>query len=400
MKRKLAGLTRFLSVVVLCCVGVLNAAGQGMVANDRWLINSGEHGEEDRYALYPAWSKLVESAANQARIGSTFLFSTDATKDLIATRGGTAAVIVGPAHIVSSALRHDHYVPVGVANRSTRVVLAALSGSGIRSFADAKGKSLGVPSQDALATYLMRGEANAAGTSLKQHFGNIYFTHYEGALLNALKFHTVQTVAVEEAMFDRWRAAGEPVMEVMRTKESPGIGVVANKSLGDGAIAALRNAVIGKAIPSSLKVNATFQTMNPAAYEYVSTLGYFTPRLLEGTELVTAKHVQQLMARGVLLFDGRTEEEFRTGRPAGARWLPYVERSAKETDYDATKDELDVSKLPTDRNQELIFSCGGPECWKSYKSARRAMREGYRRIYWFRGGIKEWSQAGLPIEKG
>jgi rhodanese-related sulfurtransferase/ABC-type phosphate/phosphonate transport system substrate-binding protein len=367
---------------------------------DRWLINTGEHGEQDKFTLYPAWQRLVESAADKAKIGSTFLFSTDATKDLVSTRGGTVAVIVGPAHIVGSALRYGHYAPVAVASRSMRVVLATLRTSNIRSFADARGRSLGLPGQDAIATYLMRGEANAAGTTMKKHFSSLYFTYYEGALLNALKFGTVDTVAVEDSLFERWRDAGEPVVEVMRTKESPGLGVVAHKSLGKKTTEALREALAGRSVPSSARAAATFQGLDPASYEYVATLGYFTPRQLEGTQLVTAREARQLAIRGVPLFDGRTEEEFRTGRPAGARWLPYLEKSAKETDFDANLDALDVRQLPEDRNQEIMFSCGGPECWKSYKSAVRALKEGYKKVYWFRGGIKEWQDANLPVEKG
>lgn len=367
---------------------------------DRWLINTGEHGEQDKLSMYPVWTKFVESVSGQAGIGSAFMFSGDTTKDLFTTRGGTTAVIVGPAHLISSALRHGHYVPIGVAGRSMRVVLVTLKTSGIRNFAEAKGKSLGLPSQDAIATYLMRGEANAAGTSMQRHFSKVYFTYYEGALLNALKFGTVDTVAVEDATFERWRASGEPVAEVMRTKDSPGLAVVAHKSLGKNAVNAMREAVSGKSVPVPGLAGASFRNLDPAAYEYVSTLGYFTPRQLEGTELVGAKEARGLAIRGVAFFDGRTEEEFRAGRPAGARWLPYVERSNKETDYDASKDDIDISKLPADKNQEIMFSCGGPECWKSYKSAIRALKQGYKRIYWFRGGIKEWLDAGLPIDKG
>ncbi|MBU1237824.1 MAG: PhnD/SsuA/transferrin family substrate-binding protein [Gammaproteobacteria bacterium] len=376
-----------------------NAAETATVA-DRWLINSGEHGEKDRFTLYPAWSRLIEATSGKAGINSMFVFSKSATEDLFATRGGTVAVIAGPAHIIGSALRYGHYQPIGVSNRRLGVVLATLMSSGIHSFADAKGKSLGVPGQDAIATYLMRGEANAAGTTLKQHFSMLYYTYYEGALLNALKFGTVDTVAVEDRMFEQWRAAGEPVVEVMRTRELPGLGVVAHKSLGRKAIDAMEDALVGKNVPSSDKSSGSFQRLDPRAYEYVATLGYFTPRVLEGAQLINAKKARELSLRGVAFFDGRTEEEYRTGHPAGARWLPYVERSTKETDYDASKDEFDVRQLPADKNQEVIFSCGGPECWKSYKSCRRAMKEGYKRVYWFRGGIKEWRDDGLPVEKG
>jgi rhodanese-related sulfurtransferase len=373
------------------------AAGDSTVA-DRWLINTGEYGERDRLGSYPAWTRLVETLSAKAKVGSMFLFSGDSTQDMVATRNGTVAVIVGPAHIVSSALRHGHYLPIGAASRNVRIVLATLQTSAIRSFADARGKSLGLPGQDAIATYLMRGEANAAGSSIKQYFSGLYYTYYEGALLNALKFGTVDTVAVEETTFEQWRAKGEPVQEVMRTKEAPGVAIVAHKSLGKHAIDAMRDMVAGKPVPS--QSGATFRSVDPAAYDYVSTLGYFTPRLLDGVQLVTAPDAKTLMARGVVLYDTRVRTEFVVSRPAGAVSLPYVERSAKETDFDASKDEFDMSKLPADKNKDVMFSCGGPECWKSYKAAVLATRSGYKRIYWFRGGIKEWSELGLPIDKG
>jgi rhodanese-related sulfurtransferase/ABC-type phosphate/phosphonate transport system substrate-binding protein len=391
-------LGRVLATLAVAAAVPATSAADTVVPADRWVINSGEHGERDIYSTYPAWERLVEGLSGKAKISSTFLFSADATQDMVATRNGTLAVIVGPAHIVSSALRHGHYLPVGVASRNQRIILATLNTSNIRSFADAKGKALGVPGQDAIATYLMRGEANATGSSLKQYFSKVYYTYYEGALLMALKFGTVDAVAVEETMFNRWRAANEPVVEVMRTKESPGLGIVAHKSLGRSAIDAMRNLVMGRPVPSV--AGATFQPVDASAYEYVSTLGYFTPRVLPGTDVVSAQQTKQLMARGVALIDTRVATEYVAGRPAGSVWLPYAEHSAKETDFDPAKDKFDLAKLPADKNQEMIFSCGGPECWKSYKAAVLAIGAGYKRIYWFRGGIKEWMEAGLPIDKG
>jgi rhodanese-related sulfurtransferase/ABC-type phosphate/phosphonate transport system substrate-binding protein len=386
------------ALAVLAAILSFDVAADSAAVQDRWLINSGEYGERDRLTTYPAWTRLVESLSAKAKISSMFLFSADSTQDMVATRNGTVAVIVGPAHMVSSALRHGHYLPIGVSSRNVRIVLATLKTSAIRSFADAKGKSLGLPGQDAIATYLMRGEANAAGSSIKQYFSHLYFTYYEGALLNALKFGTVDTVAVEEGTFEQWRAKGEPVEEVMRTKESPGVAIVAHKSLGKGAIESMRDLMAGRSVPS--QSGAVFRSLEPSEYEYVSTLGYFTPRLLDGAQLVTAQEAKQLMARGVVLYDTRVHTEFVVSRPAGSVSLPYAEHSAKEPDFDATKDQFDLAGLPSDKNKEMMFSCGGPECWKSYKAAILAVRAGYKRIYWFRGGIKEWAEIGLPIEKG
>jgi rhodanese-related sulfurtransferase/ABC-type phosphate/phosphonate transport system substrate-binding protein len=391
-------LGRVLAALAALAVVPAASAADTVVPADYWVINTGEHGERDPISAYPAWMRLVEKLAGRVRIGSSFMFSADTTQDMVATRNGTVAVIVGPAHIVSSALRHGHYTPVGVASRNLRVILATLNTSNIRSFADAKGKALGVPGQDAIATYLMRGETNAIGSSMKQYFSKVYYTYYEGALLMALKFGTVDVVAVEETMFDRWRDANEPVVEVMRTKESPGVGIVAHKSLGRSTIDTMRDMVMGKPVPSV--AGATFRSVDPTAYEYVSKLGYFTPGVLPGSELVSAQQARQLMTRGVALIDTRVATEYVAGRPAGSVSLPYAEHSAKETDFDPVKDQFDLARLPADKDQEIMFSCGGPECWKSYKAAVLASRAGHKRIYWFRGGIKEWMEAGFPIDKG
>jgi hypothetical protein len=35
--------------------------------------------------------------------------------------------------------------------------------------------------------------------------------------------------------------------------------------------------------------------------------------------------------------------------------------------------------------QPLVFFCACVECWESYNAALRALRLGYREVYWYRG---------------
>ena len=237
---KLGYIRRLLPVLALAAAG---AGAQGPVQGERWLVSTSEHGDMDRLTLFGQWLRLIQDLAGQAKLKSEVYFSRDSTADLFASRGGTVAVIAGPGHIIGSALRHGQYLPVAASDRQQQVVLATLVRSGIASFAEAKGHSLGLTSQDAIATYLMRGEANAAGSSLKQHFSLIYYTNEEEALLNALKFGTTDLVAVDEDLFRRWQAAGEPVRAVMKTRPAPGFGLVAHKSLGRAAVRALQEAL-------------------------------------------------------------------------------------------------------------------------------------------------------------
>ena len=62
------------------------------------------------------------------------------------------------------------------------------------------------------------------------------------------------------------------------------------------------------------------------------------------------------------------------------------------------QDFAGLSKLSKDK--PTIFACNGAECWKSYKAAKVAAGKGYQSVYWLRGGLPEWEEAGLPTEGG
>lgn len=45
----------------------------------------------------------------------------------------------------------------------------------------------------------------------------------------------------------------------------------------------------------------------------------------------------------------------------------------------------------------LVFYCSGPQCWLSYNAALRAINLGYSNVHWYRGGLRAWQMAGLPL---
>jgi rhodanese-related sulfurtransferase len=132
-------------------------------------------------------------------------------------------------------------------------------------------------------------------------------------------------------------------------------------------------------------------------FDYVATLGYFTPRSLPGATVVDAAAVAQLQKAGALLFDTRNDVEYKAGHIAGAQLLPYVEKSAKDADFKASEDAFEVAKLPPNKATPLVFACNGAECWKSFKASHAALKAGHSKVYWFRGGFPEWRGANLPV---
>lgn len=123
-----------------------------------------------------------------------------------------------------------------------------------------------------------------------------------------------------------------------------------------------------------------------------------TPVSLAGTTVVDAAKAKSLMDGGAAMIDARVANEYAEAHIKGAKNVPYKEKSAKAANYDASQDSFDISKLPTDKNAGMIFQCNGPECWKSYKAADSAVKNGYKKVYWFRGGLPEWKAKGYPVE--
>lgn len=123
-----------------------------------------------------------------------------------------------------------------------------------------------------------------------------------------------------------------------------------------------------------------------------------TPATLKGATLVSAADVSKMLSSGVPVIDTRVAAEYAEKTIKGAKSVPYKEKSAKDANFDATQDQFDLSKLPADKAAPIVFFCNAGECWKSYKASVVAMKAGYTKINWFRGGVPEWLKAGLPTQ--
>lgn len=123
-----------------------------------------------------------------------------------------------------------------------------------------------------------------------------------------------------------------------------------------------------------------------------------TPMSLEGATLVSAEQVKQLMEKGAAVIDARVTNEYAEGHVKGAKNIPYKEKSEKKVGFDASLDSFDLSKLPADKNAPVILYCNAGDCWKSYKAGTLAIKAGYKKIQWFRGGFPEWKAKGYAVE--
>ena len=135
-----------------------------------------------------------------------------------------------------------------------------------------------------------------------------------------------------------------------------------------------------------------------SALLFANTTFANTPDSLKGTILVDAAKAKSLSDSGVKVIDARVANEYAEAHIKGAINVPYKEKSAKAAEFDASQDSFDLSKLPADKSEPILFYCNGEECWKGYKAAHAAVKAGHKTVYWFRLGFPEWKAKGYPIE--
>jgi rhodanese-related sulfurtransferase len=114
---------------------------------------------------------------------------------------------------------------------------------------------------------------------------------------------------------------------------------------------------------------------------------YRAPERVEGTTTVTAAQVKELFDAGAVIVDVRNTRLYARRHIPGAHHLDlkdvYSEASLAAV---AKKDE------------PLVVYCSGVKCSRSHRASTRAVSWGYEKVYYFRGGIVEWRDAGYPVE--
>ena len=116
----------------------------------------------------------------------------------------------------------------------------------------------------------------------------------------------------------------------------------------------------------------------------------FAPDSVTGTTRVTAETVVDLANSlpDLVIIDNRYAGEFEKGHIEGAINL-----------LDTHMQRADVARLAARPDTPLLFYCNGERCLRSSHAAQMAVKWGYTRIYWFRGGWQEWLDKQLPVTR-
>lgn len=126
------------------------------------------------------------------------------------------------------------------------------------------------------------------------------------------------------------------------------------------------------------------------------------PTSLPGVSVLTAEEIVRA-GNNAIIIDTRPLHDYLAARIPGSLHIPYKEHSPRRLDYDASLDNPQgflkrLHKFVPHRETPVVFYCNGTACWKSFKSARAALKDGYTQVRWLRGGIVEWQKKNLPTD--
>lgn len=114
----------------------------------------------------------------------------------------------------------------------------------------------------------------------------------------------------------------------------------------------------------------------------------FAPESLPGAVIVSAEEVAELILSRpeLVIIDSRKKSEFAKG---------HIEGAVNLLNTSLQRESLE-SHVPN-KTTPIVFYCNGVNCLRSSDAIRKAMGWGYRNVFWFRGGWREWTDKRLPV---
>jgi len=106
--------------------------------------------------------------------------------------------------------------------------------------------------------------------------------------------------------------------------------------------------------------------------------------------IIALEEAREFVESGGVVIDARTKDQYKEGHIRGAIPLDY---------YELGRALDEVLPLLSKEARTMVY-CEGPSCDTSELLAGELARIGFTKLLVFKGGIEEWTEAGLPVEKG
>jgi len=112
------------------------------------------------------------------------------------------------------------------------------------------------------------------------------------------------------------------------------------------------------------------------------------PDLIAGTTRVSAEQALEIILAHpkLAVIDSRHAEEFAKG---------HIEGAINLLDTDTSPETL--ARNVAGKDTPMLLYCNGERCLRSSNAAKTAVKAGYKKVYWFRGGWAEWVEKKMPV---
>jgi PQQ-dependent catabolism-associated CXXCW motif protein len=135
-----------------------------------------------------------------------------------------------------------------------------------------------------------------------------------------------------------------------------------------------------------------------AKSELESNVGAPTPLNISVGERVTTAEVQRALRDGTnpILVDVLATPHAQT--LPNALYMPAGGMPGSFNDEWQTQFAQQLAQATNgDTGRPVVFFCQGASCWESYNAVLRASAGGHTNLYWYRGGLFAWQEAGLTM---
>lgn len=112
------------------------------------------------------------------------------------------------------------------------------------------------------------------------------------------------------------------------------------------------------------------------------------PEQIPGAQTINAEKLIELATKlpSLVVVDSRITEDRRLG---------YIENSISLPD--AKTNCANLAKIIPGKRTPALFYCNGIKCGRSVVATKVALKCGYTKLYWFRGGFEEWKAKEYPF---
>lgn len=153
-------------------------------------------------------------------------------------------VFLGPPQVIAQAMKSAGYVPVARYPGKLKAAFVVMDSSKINSLPDTKGKRLGLPDKESLATNLAMAKLRFSRIKPESHFSEIFHQRFQDAVLNALLIGRVDVVVVTSGFAKGWVSEHPGSRVIEESYEVPHFAFALREDLDDADSQRIRHALL------------------------------------------------------------------------------------------------------------------------------------------------------------